>query len=253
MTITFSLVQSASNQADPASATFGATPTEGNKLVVAAAERSGQSNAANYTISGTGWTQDLGVIVASGDATFRRSMSIWTKTAGASEPTNIQVDDGTANTKQVLIMEISAGATVTWTFEEAVSSDNGTTADATSLATGTTGSLSAAEHCIVGVIMVKQSSQADTFSASGATMTLTQIAAAQGGSSGRTLVAMLGQDSSSGTKSSTITVSAGNTANAGLITGLLVFSAVEGGGGGVTNKIRVNKLRPAIFKSGIAR
>ncbi|KKR48095.1 MAG: hypothetical protein UT84_C0050G0001, partial [Candidatus Curtissbacteria bacterium GW2011_GWA1_40_16] len=138
--------QSASNTGDPASATFASTPTSGNLLVATAFERSGTTEA-NFTISGTGWTKRVGRDTELGDSNARRTLVIWTKTAGASEPTNIQVDNGTSNSKALVIQEFEANGG-TWTFEAKADNDSGT-GSTSPLSSGTTSSIGAGNLIVV--------------------------------------------------------------------------------------------------------
>lgn len=221
-------VQSASAApADPAVATFGATPTEGNLLVVLVGERSGTA-AGDFTISGTGWTQRIAREVQLLDVTYRRTMVAWTKVAGASEPTEITVDNGKATAKPIIIAEFSAGAGATWTLEAAVSNDNGNTDDDTSISTGTTSSIAAGQQLLIGLGLVKVDFQATAINDSWASSTLAAVDDAQGGSYGTTIFMGMAEESAAGTKASTLTISGADTLNSGLMAGLLVFSAAEG-------------------------
>jgi hypothetical protein len=82
----------------PSSATLSATPNEGNLLVATAFARTGTSIG---SISGTGWTVRVDRDTEFADLRYRRSLKIWTKIAGASEPTNVQVSD----TSNLLVVE----------------------------------------------------------------------------------------------------------------------------------------------------
>lgn len=219
------LVQSASNQGDPASATFGSTPSNGNIIVVAAMERSGQADAANYTISGSGWTPHVGLIVLNADTTFRRSLRVWSKiVSGGSEPTNIQVDDGTANTKGLLIAEYdAAGQTVTFDTGTAGSS-NTNTSNATSLATGSTSSVSAGDLFIVGIAAIKDSGGSTDYAVTWSTLNLDPDAIVQSANGRVIAFGSLPQiGDAGGTKASTFTADAGSDSNSGLMAALLVF------------------------------
>lgn len=230
-TITFTAVQSkASASADPAAVTLDSTPVEGNLLVAVMMERSGTTSA-NSTISGTGWEKRIARDVSLGDTTYRRSLSVWTKTAGASEPTSISVDDGTANVKRLLVLEVSAGgAEVTWTFEDAASNDNGNTTNATSIATGTTGSIAAGNLLQLGILAVKVATGGTEYTITWASDTLTTVAEADTTTSHeRAMFIGMAQQSDAGTRASTASVST-SAGNVGLLAGILVFSAEEVGG-----------------------
>jgi hypothetical protein len=131
-------VQSAAAHADPASATFPSTPTSGSLLVAFTGERGGTTEA-NFTITGTGWTKRIGHNSQLSDAFARKTTVVWTKVAGASEPTNVQVDNATANAKRLMLLEFSGSTS--WTFQASSSADTG--AGSTSpLSTGNTPSTS---------------------------------------------------------------------------------------------------------------
>lgn len=224
--VTFSFVRSAANQADPASATFGGTPTQGNLLIAIAMERSGTTEA-NHTISGTGWTKRIGRDVLLGDADARRSLSVWTKIAGASEATNVQVDDGTANTKALLIAEYAPDVAATFTFEAAASNDNGTTSTSNTIATGTTASVGAGNLLVLGIVALKVGgiSQNDMTAASWASDTLTNDALFGGGANGRSLAVGSATQTGAGTKASTATLTINTVVDDYLTAGIVVFSA----------------------------
>ena len=148
-------VQTSAAFGDPASATFGSTPAEGNLLVVSAMERSGTGHA-NFTITGSGWTKFEGHDVELGNSSARRASALWWKTAGASEPTNIQIDNGTGNTKRVLIQEFNDSDGGAWTLEASTSNDNGTTTSAGSISTGTTASVGSGALLVLGALFVRE-------------------------------------------------------------------------------------------------
>jgi len=215
-----------SGEADPASATFASTPLETSLLVATSMERAGTGES-SQTISGSGWTKRVSVDVLLGDADYRRSLSGWTKIAGASEPTNIQVDDGTLNSKQLLIEEYAGDAGETFTFLEAAENDNGGVADATNLATGTTASVSTQDLLVIGLLSVKVYSTSApsptswSDSLTGAIDTGTPVSWGQYLASAYKTVA-----GGSGTYSATGTHSAAN--NGGLTAGILVVGVESG-------------------------
>ena len=232
-------VRAADNEADPASATFGGTPTAGNVLVAIAMERSGQTSAGNFNITGTDWTQRIGRIIQSGDSTYRRTLIVWTKIAGSSEPTNVQVDDGTANTKQLLIAEFDAGG-LTLEYKDGASNDNGATSNAEDVATGTTtGSTSGTNQLLIGVHGIKTSgtwTSGYVTTWSSVTLTERETAPASLGGNGRGLAVSSATSSATGTKASTSSISTGigTKDNVGLAAGILVFGESGGGGGGLS-------------------
>lgn len=148
-------VQSAIGIGDPGSATFGVTPTEGNLLLVFASERSGTLHE-NYTISGSGWTKILGRDVLPGDTTYRRSIALWYKVAGSSEPTQIDVDDGTTNAKRIMIQEFTSSEGGTFSLAASTSTDNGATTGDRVISTGTTTVSTSGEQLVTGYVMRKE-------------------------------------------------------------------------------------------------
>lgn len=231
MAISFSHVQGAgAANTDPCSITLGAAPTEGNLLIAAGCERSGGSPG-NFTITGTGWTVREDLEVDPADTTYRRSMRVWSKVAGASESSTITIDDGTTNTKTALVVEYSHGSgTGSWTYEDSISADNGKTADATSLASGSTVSIPAGDLLEVDIFYIKRGPTTDAITPSW-TNSLTQRAEyGDAVSFGRYLaLADYLLDTSGGTKSTTASFSSSTAWNSGLMQALLVFSASEGG------------------------
>jgi hypothetical protein len=109
------------------SITFGATPTEGNLLVVAGCERSDTT----LSISGSGWTEII-TEVLTGNTSFRRSFRVWAKLAGASEPTGVTVTNSIITIGQEFAYPGgSFGALL-----DSASNNNGNTADGASVTTG---------------------------------------------------------------------------------------------------------------------
>jgi hypothetical protein len=198
-------------------ATFDTTPIESNLLVVSAFSRSGTSTT-SHTISGSGWTKRIARDSEISDAGYRRSLSVWTKVAGVSEPTAIQIS---GDTVKLIIEEFSGGA---FTFEAAVDNDNANTASGTSVSTGTTASVSEDWLLKIG-IMGSRASTSASWSTSwtnslGSTIDYLDT-------TGRFLGTAFGEDTTTGTKESTVTISGSTITNSGLTSGLLVFSVEE--------------------------
>lgn len=148
------------NWSDPSSVTLDAAPTDGNLLIALISERSGTAATA-HTITGSGWTVAVEDTIEQGDSTYRRSISIHYKEAGASESATITADDGTGNAKEITVAEYELeGDEDRWEFIEAISNDDGTTADGGSIASGSTSSLSADPKVIIGVAIAKNGSYA---------------------------------------------------------------------------------------------
>ncbi|MDP2676648.1 MAG: DUF2341 domain-containing protein [bacterium] len=218
--ISITRVQSANNTTggDPASATFSATPIEGNLLVAIASERSGTTEA-NHTINGTGWEKRIGRDSEIANSTNRRTLSVWTKVAGADEATNIQVDDGTNKAKYLLIQEFSAGeAGATWTFEQKADNDSGTT-DVAELSTGTTASVSGSDLFVLATMIWRNgpgTSPSWTNNLGGSVFV-------DGGTNGIDRASAFYHDTVSGTKEST----ASWTGNYDTTGGIMVFSVAS--------------------------
>lgn len=232
MTITYAHVQSATGEANPATAAL--TVTEGNLLVVHALERSGTTEA-NFTISdgaGNTWTKRVGRDIVLGDSSNRRTWVVWTAVANGSGSTTVSVDNGTANVIRILFTEIEPGAAVTWAFEAAASNDNGGTDEAITIATGTTASVGAGALLLIGGFGLKKSSGgATSIHTDWASSNLTSVAdSGPPGANGRYIAVGALQESGAGTKASTATVDADNESNEGICASILVFSATEGGG-----------------------
>jgi hypothetical protein len=229
MAISFSHVQDAgAENTDPATVTLGVAPTDGNLLIAGVMERSGGSGA-DFTITGSGWTKQESLTVEQANSTYRRSAAVWTKIAGASESATITIDDGTANSKTAFVAEYSHGSgTATWTFEDSVSNDNGATADATSLSTGTTASIGAGDLLEVGILFHKTGSFNSAISTTWSNSLTERNLYGQGSGGRYVFFADYLLDTGSGTKTSTASLSTGE--NNGLMAALVVFSASEGGG-----------------------
>lgn len=233
MTITYAHVQSGTADTNPA--TVALTVTAGNLLVVHALERSGTTEA-NFTISDTAgntWTKRVGDDIELADGSFRRTWVVWHAVANGSGSTTVSVDNGTANAIRIIFSEIQAGAAVTWSFEAAASNDNATTADATSIATGTTASVGAGALLLIGGFGLKKNSgSATAMNMSWASSNLTNFTSAPVPLLGndRFIAVALLQESGAGTKASTATIDSDNGSNNGLAASILVFSATEGAG-----------------------
>ena len=100
-------------QADTGSVTLTQTPISGNLLVAVSSHRSTGSSA---VISGTGWTQRVLHTADLANATLQRGLVIWTKAAGAGEPTAITATWTPTSTNRLVVQELQADRAVTWTF-----------------------------------------------------------------------------------------------------------------------------------------
>lgn len=229
-------VQSAANAspADPAVATISAA-TAGNLLVVAASERSG-TTAANFTITdnvGTAtWTKRVSHDVELGNATFRRSLAVWTAVAAGGE-TTITVDNGTTNGKRILAQEFEhEDGEDEWSFQVEESADNGTTADAVTQSTGTTAAPSGTKFLSLGLLYVKVGANAPGASQMVTwTNGLDDSAIATSSNNGQTLACSYDGDATStaGYESEATYAASSDTSNSGLLAAMLVISLVSGG------------------------
>ena len=201
-------------------ATLGSAPTEGNLLVLVAVDRSGVSHADMTPPSG--WTKRVGRDGSLADNTYRRSMAIWTKVAGASESSSAQVTGGTF---RLALSEYNDSDGGTWTFKEKADNDNGNTADATTIGTGTTASVADGNLLVVAI----------GYSKKGATLALqsfdfdNDIANEESFDAGTTYTRVVTTGykttTTGGTFSSTGTLSGVYTVNSGLMAAILVFDA----------------------------
>ncbi len=141
--------------ADPSSATFDNPVTQGNLVVAVLTGRSGEAAAA-HVISGTGWVTRIQRTVNQADLTYRRSMSLHTKVAGASQPQTITGAGGVGSSALLSIYEYALDpGEDQWTFLEAVSNDNGTTTNGDTISTGATSSLPGDKIFLLGVLGAK--------------------------------------------------------------------------------------------------
>jgi penicillin-binding protein-related factor A (putative recombinase) len=220
--------------ADPATATFGSTPTEGNLLVAIAGDRSG-GNADNFTISGSGWTKVIADTTLAGDSNARRTHVVWYKIAGVSEPTGITVDDGTANSKTVLIQEFAASGVADWSLLATTSANTGT-GSASPLASGETASLPAGNKLLIGTALWRK--EAGNTPTGVAFLGLAGVEDYAGGSNHLSISSALGSSTSAGTASTSLSWSgASHEGNVGLLvfsTEGLVLEEEEPTGPGVT-------------------
>lgn len=250
MALTFARKQSSvfSTEADPAVATFASTPVEDNLLVVIATERSG-GDAANYTISGSGWTKQISETTEpSGN---RRTFAVWWKVAGASEPTQISVDDGTANSKRIMIQEYEAGEAVDWTYRGVAKADTGS-GSTSPLASGDTASIPAGEQLLVGCAIWRREG---TGALAGIAFSgLSSVVSDIGGDQGRSIASAFARESASGVKATSLSwTGTGHEGNVGL----LVFTAVAQNqpptialGTNVVNEATITNTKPAFEFTG---
>ena len=219
-------------------ATFGTTPTSGNLLVAIAAERSGVGHA-GMSISGTGWTKRIGRDHDLSSSDYRRSMAVWTKVAGASEATAITITLG--NTARVVISEYEDSGGATWTFREKADNDNGSTASATTISSGTTASVAAGDLVEIAAWYCKKGATATTSTGSftGSGDIGNDVSYDTSTTYTRVLGTGFGTTTVGGAKSSTGTYanSSNDTNNNGLMAGILVFELAAAGDVTITASI----------------
>ena len=145
MSITTAQSSVTADGANP-TATLGSAPTEGNLLILIAVDRSGVSHA--DMTPPAGWTKRIGRDYDLDSPTYRRSMAVWSKVAGASESSSAQVTGGTF---RLVLSEYEDSEGGTWAFEQKADNDNGATSDATSIGTGTTASVSDGNLLVIAV------------------------------------------------------------------------------------------------------
>lgn len=223
------LEQSAVGQGSPGTATFSSTPTEGNLLVAVSFHRSAEG--ATCVISGTGWTEHIERTTELGNAAYRRGLAVYSKVAGASEPTGVTTTWTSAQTNKIVIHEFEDASARDWTFLEKADNDNGTTADADNINTGITASVSAGDHFLFACMGVRHNASGAAIVSDGwASIDLADGVVSNGGANSRDVLTAYGEDTASGTKTSTVTVTDSSPpydGNTGLSAGILVFGLGE--------------------------
>ncbi len=132
-----------STSTNPASVTLASTPVEGNLLVAIAA---GRADSGDNSISGTGWTQHVYFDALSGNATNRRNLAIWSKIAGAAEPTAITTDISNGSSRLIVQEFAITGGTVAF---DVTAETQGGTVDVTSISSGTTAASATADSLVI--------------------------------------------------------------------------------------------------------
>jgi fibronectin type 3 domain-containing protein len=113
-----------------ATANFGTTPQQGNLLVAYAFHRT--DVAQQPSMVSAGWTLRDTLHIAAGESTWRRGYAVWTKIAGASEPTQVQTYAGGSD-HALVIQEFTGGS---FTYLDFVSANNGSTSNGVFIETG---------------------------------------------------------------------------------------------------------------------
>ncbi len=233
--------------ADPSVATFGSTPTEGNLLVVEGAFRSTTST---MTISGSGWTKRLVDYEAeTGNGTYQRTLTVWSKDAGASEPTAITVDSGSAANAMCLIQEFSGVSDAD--FSEIVGNDDGQPGNPSTdvtLISGTTSSLASATYFTLSAWMTKTNPENTVYTS----FTLTNDLASGIFTGDESVVCCsgFGEKVLSGAQTTTGTVAAATVANRGHIHAFGVWT-IPSAAGSIINQMQGSNLGADLYNGTI--
>jgi hypothetical protein len=198
--------------------------TSGNLLVVVAGERSGSTANA---MSNSGYTLAADLYQSPGDGTFRKSLAVWYKFAGGSEPTTINVTFTTTGDSFVGAVEFEGNAGELADMATNIASAEfailGSDSVASSHSTGTTASVTAASMLRVAGCYTKPGSGTEnpysTWSGS-----LTEFSEFNGGTNAVDFSFAWGTSTTSGTHGETATKDGGTTdAERGAISFILVF------------------------------
>jgi len=241
-------------RADPSVLTI-TEPTSGNLGIVVMMERSGGS-ASNHVLTGiTGWTHTIVSTTEAANPSFRRSFSVFWKVHGASEGTTINADDTTSNNKHCFYVEFTheAGES-TWSLLDSASNDNGTTTDASSIASGTTGSIGGSGDALIFAVM----GQRNNIIVTPPVHTWGSIALTSGNAFFDTAstddftnymtFGYNGAYTGTGTVATTASYSSGSNANTGINAAILAFDLQSGGGPTVAkNLLQTNNLGTDTF------
>lgn len=209
---------------------FETGPPNNNALmVIIQLDRNGTSHTTHGISETTGsgaWTKVFGRDVEIANSSYRRSFSVWQKVVAAGQQSFVATDTAV----RALYLEFESTALVAWSVLDYASNDNGTTDNATSLATGTTGSTTG-NQLVIGFFGCRSG---DTFAVTPAfTDGLTDVF--EGGETAYSFYSATAwlETTATGTKSSTGSIS-GTTLNSGLVSAILVFSDQAAGGGAQT-------------------
>jgi hypothetical protein len=230
-------VQSSGASGDPATATFGSTPVSGNLLIAVAGDRSG-TDEASFTINGTGWVKRLGHNSQIGDINARKTTVVWSKVADVGEPTSVQVDDGTANQKKLLLHEFSSSAGLLWTFVTSGSGDTG--AGSTSpFSTGYTVISASGEQFIFGAGTFRNESAVAPTAITWTNENLGFATSSLGATSEVSLQTVFTQSVIPGRKTSNVAWTGAGLESAGSLIIFTLATGSSGGGGSPTSSYQI--------------
>ena len=202
--------------------TFASTPTEGNLLVVTALHRGAS---VTPSISGSGWTQRLHEEVLPANSTSRRTLTVYSKNAAASEPTAIQISYSSATNASLIIQEFSGVSDDD--FAEIPVADNGDvgiSSTVNSQVSGTTSALSPQNYFLLSLMGTKDDGGS---AVNGYTMTNDLAAGIYNGDVAAFLCTGWGEKTVSGTQSTTGTFTASTVLNRGHVHALGVWAAAS--------------------------
>lgn len=144
MTISLRGSGNSAYEASPA-ASFPSAPVSGNLLVAVVADRNGTSTS---SLDGTGWTKREEEVIAQADGTYRHYVAVFSKVAGASEPSTVTATTDGGGSSILVVCEFESDASETFTFLTSASANTSNAGTITSQTTGTTTSTSGAVACI---------------------------------------------------------------------------------------------------------
>lgn len=231
-------------EADPSVITLP-THDEGDLIVVYGFHRGGTAGT-NWTC-GTGYTEADHLDNAIADSTYRCSMVVFYKVAGASE-SNPSVDCGTETVLACCdVFALEAGES--WTFKDVHLEGTGTTADQTSLAIGPTASIDTDDNLIASCVGFKPDtsvggeSPPDRPEWSTINLTRTNVQYMVSGTA-RAISSAWGTDAATGTKTSTCDWFDWEPNNDGWRSqiGAIAVFALTAGGGATTRRYGLTTL-----------
>lgn len=128
---------------------------EGDLIIATSSERAG-GDATDHQMQEAGFTKHVLSTTQQGDENHRRSMAVFSKVAGPSEPTTFTVDDNTSNAKRLSIVtyRLEAGEDQ-FTYLDSDQNDDGATLNGFSLNVGTYNAADNTPLLLIGIGVVK--------------------------------------------------------------------------------------------------